>query len=429
MYIVRLSKRTDTNHKNLLYVYLIIWAFALILSSFGFYDMEIPSSFSYFLLILHLVGFVIGALLVKTSGSNKSSQRIFPSKNIEHNILRVLQSPLFRTILVLMSIYVTYVFSKYWMKVLLYNNISETRGQLIEIYGSFYYTFARPLLFLPTTIVCYILFGYALFKKRDWVCFLMGYYLVVNASLTGGRIGYVFIALGVIFVDLFIVKANLRKYWLKFSFAIVLLYGAIVLITTFRSGTISMDSQNLEYGMEVANEQLVKYYVGPQSAFDYALNNDYLSQIGGYGYGTYTFTPVVSLTDLFTFVIGNVRVNAQNMMLILKLEDTQIFLAGGTQGWNALYTSVIFYYMDAGIIGVFIFPLMIGMLFSLLIRIMVKSGSVIIFALCCYFFILIIKSVFKMEVLWGYDTFVIIIMFVFGTIGTNKLKKYGIKQY
>ena len=426
MFVVRYSKITETNHKKLLYIYLITWAVAMLLSNFGFSDLEIPSDFSYSLFIIHLVGFVIGTLLVKTTSSNKSLHNNLPLKIIENNILRVLNSSLFRTILVLMTIYVTYVFSKYWMRVLLYNNISETRYQLIEILGDFYYTFARPLLFLPTTIVCYVLFGYSLLKKRDWVCFLMGYYLVVNASLTGGRIGYVFIALGVVFVDLFIVKANLRKHWLKFSLAAVALYGVIVLITTFRSGSISMDSQNLEYGMEVANEQLVSYIVGPESAFDYALKNDYLSKIGGYGYGTFTITPLVNLTDLFTSVFGNVRVNSQNMKLITQLEDTPIYLAGGTHGWNALYTSVIFYYMDAGIVGVFIFPLIIGMLFSLLIKITLKRGSVIIFALCCYFFILTIKSIMKMEVFLGYDTFAITIMFIIGTI---KLKKYGIKQY
>ena len=430
MVLVHAAKNTEQNYKKLLYIYLTSWAVALLTSSLGFFDMEVPSDYSYFLFLLHLVGFVAGALLIKTVSGNRNASRVSTSRdsslrNIEINMQKILDSPIFRIIIVLMSIYVTYVFSKYWIKVLFYNNISDTRDQLVEIYGGFYYTFARPLLFLPTTIFCYILFGYSLFKKRNWVCLLMGYYLVVNASLTGGRFGYIFIALGVVFVDIFIVKIKLRKNWLKIALAAFSLYGVIVLITTFRSGSISLDKGNLEYGVEVANEQLVTYLVGPQSAFEYALNNDYLNQVGGYGYGSFTLTPVVSLIDLFTFTFGGVRVNSHNMKLISQLEDTHIYLAGGTYGWNALYTSVVTYYMDAGVIGVFLFPLIIGMLFSFLIRKALNSGSFVIFALCGYFFILMIKSIFKMEVFWGYDSFAIAIMFIIGLI---KSKKHGIKQ-
>ena len=425
IFVVHKAKNTEQNYKKLLYIYLITWAVALVLSSYGFFDMEVPSDFAYFLLLLHLVGFVVGALLISTSVKGKSSQTELSFKRIEDGLVQILESPVFRMIIVLMAIYVTYVFSKYWVKVLLYNNISETRGQLVDIYGGFYYTFARPLLFLPTTILCYILFGYAIFKKRDWVCLLMGYYLIVNASLTGGRIGYFFIAIGAVFVNVFIIKAKLGKNWPKIVMAIAALYGVVVLITTFRSGTISIDQGNMEYGVEVANEQIVTYTVGPQAAFNYAIDNDYLRQVGGFGYGSFTLTPVVSLIDLFTFTFGGVRVNSHNMKLISQLEDTPIYLAGGTQGWNALYTSVIFYYMDAGVIGVFLFPLILGMLFSFLVRKTLKSGSVIIFALCGYFFILMIKSIMKMEVFWGYDSFAIAIMFIIGSI---KTKKHGIKQ-
>ncbi len=425
IFVVHKAKNTEQNYKKLLYIYLITWAAALIMSSFGFFNMEVPGDFSYFLFLLHLIGFVVGTLLVSTTVRKKTYQTELSFKRIENGLVQILESPLFRTIIVLMAIYVTYVFSKYWIKVLLYNNISDTRDQLVEIYGGFYYTFARPLLFLPTTILCYVLFGYSIFKKRDWVCLLMGYYLVVNASLTGGRIGYFFIALGAVFVNFFVVKAQFKKNWIKIVLAVVVLYGAVVLITTFRSGTISVDRGNLEYGIEVANEQTVKYFVGPQSAFEYALNNNYVRQVGGYGYGAFTFTPVVSLIDLFTYTFAHVRVNSHNMKLISQLEDTPIYLAGGTQGWNALYTSVIFYYMDAGVIGVFLFPLILGMLFSLLVRKTLKSGSVIVFALCGYFFILMIKSIMKMDIFWGYDSLAIATMFIMGTINS---KKHGIKQ-
>lgn len=425
LFVVHSAKNTEPNQKRLLYIYLVTWGVTLIMSSFGFFDMEVPGGYAYFLLILHLIAFTAGALMVSTTSLKKQALNDYKLANIENSIVRTLNSPIFKIIIVLMSIYVTYVFSKYWIKVLLYDNISDTRDLLVDIYGDFYYTFARPLLFLPTTIVCYVLFGYSLFKKRDWVCIVMGYYLVVNASLTGGRFGYVYIAMGVVFVELYIVKANLRKHWLKFAFAAAALYGAIVLITTFRSGSISMDKNNLEYGTELANEQIVTYVVGSQAAFDYAINNDYLTQVGGYGLGSFTFTPVVNLLDIFTTSFIGLKLNKHVLKYITYLEDTPIYLEGGKQQWNALYTSVITYYLDAGIIGVFLFPFILGMMSSFLIRKMLKSGSVLIFALCGYFFICMVKSILKMEILFGYDSLAIAAMFI---IGSFKMKKHGIKQ-
>lgn len=425
MLIVHSAKKTERNYKILLYIYLIAWGSALFTSTFGFFEMEVPSDYSYFLFLLHLIGFIVGSLSVATSSSINAVSTGNSLINIENNIVRILNNRLFRIFLVFMSIYLTYVFSKYWVKVLFYQNISDTREQLVDIYGYFYYTFAKPLLVLPTTIVCYVLFGYSILKKRNWFCLLLGYYLIVNASLTGGRFGYVYIAMGVVFVNLFIVKVDLRKHWPKFAIAAAVLYGLIVLITTFRSVFVSIDKGTLEQGAELANEQIVTYFVGPQAAFDYGLSNDYLTQVGGYGMGSLTFAPLVNFVDFFTDTFAGFQVNTYVLKVVKLLEDNPIYLEGGKQQWNALYSSVMFYYLDGGIIGVFVFPFFLGMILSLLIRKMLKSGSVIHFALCGFFFICMIKSLLRMEEFWRFDSIAIATMYI---IGTLKVKNYGNKQ-
>lgn len=425
MVVVRSSKKTERNYKVLLYIFLLAWGTALVTSSFGFFDMEIPSDFSYFLLLLHLVGFTAGALTITTTTSKQTNKTDFSLAKIENNIVRILNSRIFRVFIIFMAVYVTYVFSKYWVKVLFYQNISDTREQLVEIYGYTYYTFAKPLLFLPTTIVCYVLFGYSILKKRDWFCFLMGYYLVVNASLTGARFGYVYIAMGVVFANLFVVKVSLRKHWPKFAIAVAVLYGLIVLITTFRSVFVSIDKGTLEQGAELANEQIVTYFVGPQAAFDYALENDYLTQVGGYGLGSLTFAPVVNFVDFFTDTFLGFQVNTYILRVVKLLEDSPIYLEGGQQQWNALYTAVLFYYFDGGVVGVFVFPFFLGLILSILIRKMLKSGSVLHFALCGFFFICMIKSLLRMEEFWRFDSIALVTMFI---IGNLKIGKHGNKQ-
>lgn len=424
MAVVYSAKKTEQNYKILLFIYLVTWGSALLMSTFGFFEMEVPSDYSYFLFLLHLIGFIFGALSFATTSSSDNESTGESLINIENNIVSILDNRKFRIFLVFMAIYLTYVFSKYWVKVLFYQNISDTREQLVEIYGYFYYTFAKPLLVLPTTIVCYVLFGYSILKKRNWVCWLLGYYLLVNASLTGGRFGYVYIAMGVVFVNLFIAKVDLRKHWPKFAIAAAVLYGMIVLITTFRSVFVSIDLGTLEQGAELANEQIVTYFVGPQAAFDYSLSNDYLSQVGGYGVGALTFAPLVNFVDFFSDTFAGFQVNSYVLNVVKILEDNPIYLEGGTQQWNALYTSVLFYYLDGGEIGVFIFPFFLGLILSILIRKMLKSGSVIHFALCGYFFICMIKSLLRMEELWRFDSIAIATMFIIGSI---KVKQYGNK--
>ena len=327
----------------------------------------------------------------------------------------ILNTPLFRVILVLMCIYATFLFSKYLGKVFYYNNLSDTRDDFVAIYGSFYYNFTRSLLFLPMSILCYILFGYSVLRKRDWVCFLMGYFLLLNASFTGGRLGYVFILLGVVFVKLFIVKGKIGKHILGIVGLVIIALFLIVLVTAFRNGVISLDKDNIQIGLEIANEQLVTYITGAQAAFDYALENNYLKIAGGYGYGIFTFSPLINFINLFTSTLGGVDIAQHLIRFITYIEDTQIYL-GGLFGWNALYTSVLFYYVDGGIIGVFVYPLFMGVLFGHLIKKMLKTGSVFIFALTCFFFICMIKSLFKFEIFFAYDTFILIVMYYLGTV-------------
>ena len=198
----------------------------------------------------------------------------------------------------------------------------------------------------------------------------------------------------------------------------------IVLITTFRSVFVSIDLGTLEQGAELANEQIVTYFVGPQAAFDYSLSNDYLSQVGGYGVGALTFAPLVNFVDFLSDTFAGFQVNSYVLNVVKILEDNPIYLEGGTQQWNALYTSVLFYYLDGGEIGVFIFPFFLGLILSILIRKMLKSGSVIHFALCGYFFICMIKSLLRMEELWRFDSIAIATMFIIGSI---KVKQYGNK--
>lgn len=412
LYLITGKRWCDSQKSLLLRIYVLSWGGVLLLSCFGFYDMSIPKNSTFLILLLHLFGFVLGAAAI--SGRTSAKKEDIAVKVIEAEINSILKSSVFRALLIFMVIYSVFLFSKYLTTLLFYNSMSETRTDLISIYGKFYFDLARPMLFLPMSIICYVLFGYSLLKKRDWVCILMGGFLLLNASFNGGRIGYVYILLGIVFVNIYIVKANVIKHLPAFLSVLAVVYVLIVLVSSFRHGTVDISWNNIQEGIEVTNRQTVTYLTGSQAAFDYAISNNYLNISKGYGYGIFTFLPLVNFINLFTNTLMGVDIASSAMGLVSYIEENQIVLGGDTR-WNALYTSVLFYYLDGGVIGAFFYPFIMGLLWGWLIKKMMKSGSAFIFSLTCFIFMCMIKSIMKMEVFYAYDVFAMLVLYIIGT--------------
>ena len=103
------NRRLESGQKKLLLIYLVVWAVGIILSGLELFEMRSPSVFSHNLILLHLVGFTIGALLIPTAKYNEVSN-VNESITWEDKINHILNTSLFRVILVLMCIYATFLF-------------------------------------------------------------------------------------------------------------------------------------------------------------------------------------------------------------------------------------------------------------------------------------------------------------------------------
>lgn len=419
--VARTLKKSDQG--KLLKIYLCCWLGVMILSTFGVYGVNIPSAYTHTLLLIHLIGYIMGALFVSANVTQKINPHL-SIINIEYNINRVLKNKVFRFLLIIVVLYSAYMFRFYLNNLLFTTNMAETRTEIINIYGTFFINIAKPFFLFPMSTLCYVLFGYSIIKQRDWVCILMGIFLILNASFTGGRIGYVYILVGILFVNIFITKVNIIKYLPYIVIFTLVIYATIVSITTMRNGTLDFNTANIQEGIEETNRHAVTYLTGSQAALDYAIENNYLSVTNGYTYGTLTFYPIISFLNLFTNKFLELDIAARPLELIKFLEENWINDIGTQHDWNALYTSCIFYYIDGGSIGIFFYSLFLGVLYGLLIKTMYKSGSVLIFSLVCFVFICMLKSLLKMEIINGFTFFVIIIMYFIGT--QNKIA-YGNK--
>ena len=220
------------------------------------------------------------------------------------------------------------------------------------------------------------------FKKKNWLILIQGAFLFGYASLGGGRFGYVRIGVGLLFVGfcLYLNKRNKVKRFRQLLFLLISMVFLIGLITTMRLNVNTVGNDGFNNAVEATTRQVLSYSVGPISAFDYAIENDYMNRIGGLKYGRLT----LSGPELFIYIILNkIGINyekALDKLVIIKQDDT--IDIGDNTWWNALYTSLLYYYLDFGWVGIVLFPFIFGVLSRSCIKRLLNTNSL------CYYIIL-----------------------------------------
>lgn len=165
---------------------------------------------------------------------------------------------------------------------------------------------------------------------------------------------------------------------------LVLGYFSVCYITAARFGEDFNSIKAISEGMEKTNEQILSYSAGPFAAFDYAIDHDYVEKMGGYQCGRLTGASIEAF--LYTFF------NRFGFLIHKSLDDfTQIvqeepIAISDVMSWNALYTSLLYYYCDLGILGVCLFPFIFGYVFHKLINLLIRNVSFSSVVLLGYFY-------------------------------------------
>ena len=94
-------------------------------------------------------------------------------------------------------------------------------------------------------------------------------------------------------------------------------------------------------------------------------------------------------------------------------QNTPIDIGSGFS-WNALYTVVLYFYLDFGIIGIIILPLLFGLLLKLLINKMYNKKSLSLLMLVYFYFQIIFFSVFDYGFTNAFDFIFVIILYYTG---------------
>jgi oligosaccharide repeat unit polymerase len=394
----------------MLSLFILYWLISIVLAKMQVYGLFEIKSYTYFLIGMGVVSFSIGFLIpLRRRKSNIQITR----EDISGQVISIVDSIAYKVILVIAFIYVGSLLVVFFDQLDYLGSMSELRDIYYEggLYGPLFGQLDAFVLH-PLYLVALPLFSYMLLYKRNWVCLLTGLFLFMYESIGGGRIGYIRIMLGVVFITYCLLKTFQNQKWKGYTLAIVgflLVFSLISVVSGARSG----DGDSRE-GIQTASKHLITYTAGPIVAFDYSVNKEYSNLLGGYQNGNLTLTPVISAINLFTSRLGK-TFNVSIRDLVDIKQNSRIAISPQITSWNALYTANLFFYNDFGALGVIIFPFLFGIIVSSLVSKMYKYKSLplIMVVSCCFWYMMdsVLDYVFRNP----YDFLALIILYFWGT--------------
>ena len=384
------SKRYEFLSKRILMIYSILWGIVISISSFGLYDFNVPSSKVLLMMVIHVFAFVFGFRAISISSKDKEC---FSFDMLDCKLDRLTSNHLFIVITCLLSVYIIFLVAKFFSLITVMN-MSDLRTDFYEsdIYGPLFSSINGPILSTYNLFLIPI-FSWMCFNKRNWLTLIQGLFLFGYASLGGGRFGFVRIGVGLIFVGfcLYFNKNNMTKRIKQLSFLLIGIVILIGLMTTQRLDVNTEGDEGVNNAVESTSRQILSYAVGPISAFDYAVNNNYKDRIGGLKYGGLT----LSAPELFVYIVlskmGMNYNKALDKLVVIK-QDEYIDIGDNTW-WNALYTSLLFYYLDFGWLGIILFPFFFGVISRCCIKKMFETNSLCCYIIVTYIFHEILRSI------------------------------------
>ena len=412
LFAVILWRRTsswDSISKNCLSTYLILWLISLIIASLGVYDLPIPCFDTYMYQLLHIFSFAFGYSLVKIRKDKQMN--LLKLSNL---LNKICDSKWTLFVALVYLLYMLVLLQQYFIQVQISQSFAELRTSYYEggLYGPLYDLLRGPVL-EPLCSIFTFLFAYSIINHRSFLTWILLANLGIYLSLSGGRFGYVLLCLAVFFVYMTFnqVLVNKQKSLMTMTVLGCLLLFLLVYITGGRTGEVDSSlSDNLSESIESTKEQLTSYTSAPNVAFEYALEHDYVSKIGGYQYGTLTLGAIENIAYTICTKLG-CSYRRPLKSFVTLIQDRYIYL--GSVHWNALYTSSLIYYCDLGIFGLFLFPFIFGILFRVCIKSLYIYKSITSFILVGCVFLKVVFAICMFDVTDMFYVIFLLLLFYF----------------
>lgn len=342
-----------------------LWSFIILLSNFHLYNMNSPSSESYYLILTMEVFFFVGYLVVYLFSKNKTSK---VTLNVNYKPVYKLIYCLAILSIILNLIDCFIVFKQYSSGIPMW----QIRNWSLEPYGSvnpilsrrtFIEELLRTLILTPFNLLIYPMAAYTLFNSKDQkhkiVLLILSFVILFTSSLAGagGRLAYIYYFGCFLLSFVLFYRQNRKKetfkHILKKYKKWLLLFGAcgifVVFILTF-----------IRTGPGNFLKQIYTYF-----ALAPTLLTEWLPEIKSipHTYGLLTFFGIHSYFFRFLEKIGLTQfipeIYNNSYQSILNAE---IFRDVGYGSANAFVSPVYYFMIDGGYVFVCIASLLFGII-------------------------------------------------------------------
>lgn len=407
--------KMDPPSKKIILIFTTYWFIVLFLSQLGLQSIHKPSDKSIILLILSVISFILGFSIIRIKTVTNFGLNFYKLNN---QIKSIRKNPLFLFLYISLFIYVIYLFTIFYKKLILVNSLDNLREEFYNsnLFGPTF-NYINPFILSAMGTFILSIIGIISLKKKNIFWYSSLIFLLIYSSFSGARVEYFKILLPFLLI-FYCFKINNASFNIKTILKILLGTSLVLLIFTYitsaRLGKIELTYNNMSEAFLELSEQVYTYNVGPIIAFDYGINHNYLERIGGYKYGR------LSMTSIDNFFNYGMKVYNKNYTSPIdefaKIKQYTPINITNDYPWNALYTWNIFFYLDLGILGLIIFPFLIGYFCRFFIKNTIIKQNLSSFIILNIIFQIIILSPFDFTIL----TFGQTILFIFLLINSQK---------
>lgn len=405
--------KIDSNIKKISISYGIQILVLIIISLLNPLNMYAVSSYTYFLIMLCTISFIIAF--------NKISKHIIKSKQdfnqIENKKLisldKLLKSKILLVSIIIILIIVIYYLTKYNIIIKDMSKLDIRMVRFNQLFDSSLEALFFNYIIAGSMYILSIIFSVLLVNKKvkNSIFILLAITIALYSLIGYSRMIYLNIVI-YIFICI-LLKPNLKELINVKNIIKIILIGCAVVIILFgmlyaricKSSAPIKD--NISKTLKNQTEQIIEYSVGSFRLLDYFIKNGFENFQSKYTYGQATFAGV---EEIILYPIKGIGVEIDSFNNIIG-EYTQKSIKIGTKtNFNAFYTCVMNFYLDYGLIGVILFPILHSMLIIFSLKQYYLKKDIVSFMLLNFVLLNLFFSIIRWNYQSGTSVFVLIVL-------------------
>lgn len=413
--------RLDKNVKKVSFAYGISVFILLLLSSLNLLGLYKVSNYTYFIIILSTISFLISFSILSKKYIKENESKY----DINIFLDKFLKSKIVHAIVIINLILVVFYKIKYNIVI---QDLSQPEIRLARFDKLFDNAFETLFFNYIITGIIYLLsnlLAILIVNKRikNILFFLITANIIIYSLIGYGRMVYFNIAIYV-FINI-LLKNDLKKF-LNIKTAIKTLSVFIIIFVIFtgllfaRSESNKLTTtENLQRTLKSQCEQVIEYSVGGFRLLDNFIKNGF-DEFTTYTFGRATFAGLEEIV-LYPIKATGIEINSFNN-IISKYTQKEILIGENNSYFNAYYTCIMNFYLDFGIIGVIVFPIMHSILIIYGLKNYYKHKNIYSLLLLNYVLLNLFFSIIRWNYQSGTSTFILLIL-IFANILSNIYEK------